>query len=158
MVSNLESQASSSKLGISLPTPKKNESDFKQVKKELSLHSDGEEDDDEPRRKVKGPKIKEAESIKFLDLLSGPKYRPWKQKFYKKVASALGCLKEIFMWIRKAEFAESLQDLDEPGYDPFETLSAKVASGLSEIMHGEFVRIMQHREEEAAKERQDVEW
>ena len=60
---------------------------------------------------------------------------------------------KAFIWISQIEKAKSIAKLENDG--DFETLSIKVAAGLGEICHGEFLRKVNILEEKARK---DVKW
>ena len=52
----------------------------------------------------------------------------------------------------KSKKASSFEDLETREGDDFETLNAKIASGLMEVIHGEFLRQMNVLEEKYAQE------
>ena len=70
--------------------------------------------------------------------------------FKKKVAGASRKPRAAFQWISEVNKASSYQDLEDPG--DFENLAAKIASGLTEILHGEFQRRVNVLEENAASQ------
>ena len=84
------------------------------------------------------PKPKEADVIKFQSFPTAPKFRTWRRNFYRKVASSSGYPKVAFHWINEVVDAKTMADLEESGQ--FETLDAKIANGLGEIISGEFQR------------------
>ena len=95
-------------------------------------------------------KESEAKAIKFKDFPSTPGFRNWKMEFKKKVASSSPTPTKAFQWITKIEHVHSVEELKD--HESFETLDYKIASGLSEICHGEFKRKITVLEEKAAIE------
>lgn len=84
------------------------------------------------------PASAEATTIKFESFPNAPKFREWRLKFKEKVASSSKTPKEAFAWISEIDKAVNLSDLSDSG--KFETLDFKIASGLNDIIHGEFSR------------------
>ena len=97
-------------------------------------------------------RIKEADSCVFEPFPSVPKFTRWWMNFRKIVASSFGKPDLAFIWISEIEDAKSLEDLKDSG-PLFESLDAKIAAGLSKILHGEFAREVQVHEEAAALKR-----
>ena len=95
-------------------------------------------------------KNKEAETLKFQDFLSAPRFRAWKLTFKKKIASGSGRPREAFAWINEIEKATSWEELKSKEGDEYETLNAKIAAGSSDVLHGEFQRKINVMEERAA--------
>ena len=91
---------------------------------------------------------KESDNIKFKETKNAHEFRTWKLNFKKKVASSSGCPSKAFLWIGEIEKATSIDDLKTVPGNYFETLDAKVATGLMDILHGEFLRKMTVLEEQ----------
>ena len=83
---------------------------------------------------------KEAATLKFQDFPSQANFRKWKLNFKKKVAGASGRPVKTMRWLTEIEKALNMEDLEEGDNDPFESLSAKVAAGLSDIFQGDLER------------------
>jgi hypothetical protein len=58
-----------------------------------------------------------------------------------------------FRWISDVDVAESLEELEEKDGDKFERLNAVVSAGLGKIVHGEFQREINLKEEELGNQR-----
>ena len=101
---------------------------------------------------VQKKKIEEAESIKFQEFPNAAKLRSWKLLFQKKVSASSGRPKLALKWISQIDLATCMEDLEESEGSIWETLDAKIAAGLSEILHGEFQRKINILEERLAME------
>ena len=91
-------------------------------------------------------KIREADECKFTHFPNQRQIRSWKLSAKKIVASCSGRPKEAFIWMAKAEFSNSTEELEDD--EGFDLLSAKIATGLSKICHGEFQRQLDVLEEQ----------
>ena len=67
-----------------------------------------------------------------------PRSKSWKLNFKKKVAGATKIPSLGFTWINQVDDAISIDQLQNDGN--FELLSARVAAGLSSIIHGDLLR------------------
>jgi len=94
-----------------------------------------EETDDAVKTTLQG---KEADTIVFEFLTSVGKHRGGRRAFKKKVAGSSRCPQKAFAWISEVEKTNSIEGLQ--GDDSSETLDAKVAAGLSSILHCELER------------------
>ena len=79
---------------------------------------------------------REANFVKFEAFPTAPKFRAWKRNFLKKVASSSGDPQKAFMWISEVDEKSTHEDLANS--NGFETLDAKIASGLGKSCKGNF--------------------
>jgi len=91
---------------------------------------------------------KEADTIVFDSLTPVAKHRGWRLAFKKKVAGSSRFPQKAFIWISQIEKAKSIEELEND--EDFETLNAKIAAGLSSIIHGELERQINIIEEQMA--------
>lgn len=103
----------------------------------------------EPTKASTADKTKEAEKVKLQNFPSVKNIKGWKMHFKKEVASASGRPKEAFVWIAQVEKALTIEELEDD--EDFETLGAKIATAMSEIIHGEFARKIEVLKQKAAK-------
>ena len=92
---------------------------------------------------------REAESCTFEAWPTVPKWRGWRFRFKTYVAGASGWRpKAAFVWITNTEKAKTMEELEDD--EGFESLNAKIAAGLLEIVTGEFQRRLMLKMETAA--------
>lgn len=77
------------------------------------------------------PKYKEADRVHLTAPPNARNVRPWKLYTKKQISSASGRPKEAFVWVAQAEFANSIDELEDDG--DFETLSSKRSAEFSGI-------------------------
>ena len=93
---------------------------------------------------------KEAAYCNFEPWPTVKQWRTWKFTFKKTVAGCSGWRpKEAFLWISATEKANTFEELEND--EGFDSLSAKVATGLAQIADPDFARQLALREEEAAR-------
>ena len=99
----------------------------------------------------KGPKVKEAESIRLPDFPSPETYRSWKITVRETVRAASDQPDDAFKWLLEVYFkAATLESLRETG--KFLPLDTKLLAALSKVVKGELGRrILNHKEVEASK-------
>ena len=81
---------------------------------------------------------KEKDYFKFQNLPTVPKFRMWRLRFKRDIASGSIDPKRAMVWITEVENAQSWEELEDD--EEFYTLSAKIAAGLIIIMYGELGR------------------
>ena len=118
----------------------------------------GEESSQSPPRENAGGNSVQPDPLEIKRILSqeckieafptSVRFRTWKMNFKKKIASISGNPDEAFLWINEIEEADTMDELAESGLFPL--LDSKIASGLSEILNGEFQRQVQVLDEKAA--------
>ena len=80
----------------------------------------------------------EAPHVTFQHWPNAPAFRNWKKQFERTVSSASARPQAAFHWILEIDEASTMEELENSG--DFETLSAKIATGLSAIFTGAFQR------------------
>ena len=98
------------------------------------------------------PDFKEAARVDFDPLHPVPPFHIWRPAFKRQVANSSAFPMEAYQWISEVETATCIEDLANLGR--FETLDAKIASGLTSICHGEFLRRINVLEEQLDSKRQ----
>jgi hypothetical protein len=75
---------------------------------------------------------KEKEYFKFQNLPTVPKFRMWRLRFKRDIASGSIDPKRAMIWITEMESAQSWEELEDD--EEFYTLSAKIAAGIIQII------------------------
>ena len=101
-----------------------------------------------PALREERDRFKEADEIKFDKMPQSRQMRMWKINTRKKIAGASGRPKAAFIWWGQADHATTFEELEDDG--DFESLSAKIASGFANIIHGEFARQIEYLEQQLA--------
>ena len=87
--------------------------------------------------------------LKFKDFPSPAKYGTWKMDYRKTISSSSGQPSKALEWILKQDTTKTVEELaDDEG---FETLSSKIAAGLSKILHGECAGLMSWKRRNSIK-------
>jgi len=95
-------------------------------------------------------KVKEADTITFEPISGIKAVRYWKSKAKRTVSGSSTRPKAAFIWMTNCESVSSWQELEDD--EGFETLSAKMASGLIKVVQGQLAKEIQLIDDQLSKQ------